>query len=461
MMDNAKNKKKSPTEEENVRPDPGIPTQASEEFIDEDLKNLTKKTLVRSVNENTLDMNRSAIRSSLDELVVMQRLSNIISTAERYEEIMSTLMDLTSKVIPVIECDIFLFEENQNNLQSISSKEDNKLELVAHAQLEEGIIDWVLSEKKVVVIPNLDALMADGTHRNYVIVPLLLSNRPMGVFIIDTEKRQEEFSNQDLQLLSVLATQAAAGVENYRKHKRLEKVNGELRASQAQMLQAAKLAAIGELAANILHEIKNPVQIMSMYIDMVQRGKPLPNWVDLIAQQTKRLFEITKRLMNFARAGSEQQMNQIVNLNQVVQEVVAIVQHEFKNDRVLIELALAENLPTFEGNGNALSQVYLNLLINSRDAMMGKGGTIHIQTEAQGMNVVSNFSDTGSGIPPETLVKIFEPFFTTKESGKGTGLGLSICRKIVSDHHGQLTAQSEVGKGTTFKIVLPVRRSLG
>jgi signal transduction histidine kinase len=404
-------------------------------------------------NKNSLE-----IRSSIDELVAMQRLSNSIGAAVQPEQIVTTLIDLTKQVIPVLDSNIFLFQEGRNKLLPLASRGTESLNTFASAQVEAGIADWVVAEKKTVIIPDIDSLGAQGTSRNFVIVPLILRNRPIGIFVIHTEKPQTDFSNQDIQLLSVLATQAAAGVENWRTYDELMNANEQLKASQAQMIQAAKLAAIGELAASVVHEIKNPLQIMMMHLEMVERGRPLPNWTELLGQQVKRLSEIAKRLMNFARNVADDVLMESVNVNKAIEDVVAIIQHDFKSSNITVALDLAPELPTIAGNANYLQQVFLNLAINARDAM-AKGGTFSVKTRVKGTAIRVDVSDTGSGIAPENMEKIFFAFFTTKELGKGTGLGLAVCSKIVERHGGKISVTSEAGKGTTFTVTLPLRRA--
>jgi signal transduction histidine kinase len=290
-----------------------------------------------------------------------------------------------------------------------------------------------------------------------VIVPLILRSQGIGVFFIHTEKPQQDFSNQDIQLLSVLANQAAVGVENWRTYQQLLKANDELKASQAQMVQAAKLAAIGELAAGIAHEIKNPLQVLMLHLELVQSGRPLPNWIDMFSKQLKRLSDITLRLMNFSRNASEEVATEPIDVNRAMEDIVMMVQHEFEGNGITMDLSFAKDLPAVGGNANYLQQVFLNLLINARDAMPG-GGTISVATGTTGFHVSIRIADTGCGIPEELREKIFKPFFSTK-GDKGTGLGLAICSKIVAQHKGELRVESEVGKGTVFTIFLPVWRS--
>lgn len=430
-----------------------------EQFIEsrESYIKALEKTISALKQENAKSTrNNLAIRSSIDELVAMQRLSNIISTAMDSELIVSALIELTRQVIPVVESNIFIIESPSNKLLPLSSKSSPRLQNEAQQQLEAGIVDWVIAEKKTVVIPDLEHLLGKSSARNFVIVPLVLRNQGVGIYIIHTEKAQQEFSNQDVQLLTVLANQATVGVENWRTYQQLLKANEELKSSHAQMVQAAKLAAIGELAAGIAHEIKNPLQVLMLHMELVQAGKPLPNWVDMFSKQLRRLSDITLRLMNFARNVSDDVAMEPIGINKAIEDIVAMVHHEFRGSGIEIDLSLQEDLPPVTGNANYVQQVLLNLIINARDAMPN-GGTISIATALTGFHVSIRIADTGSGIPKDIQEKIFKPFFTTKGE-KGTGLGLAICSKIIAQHKGDIKVESEPGKGTTFTIFIPVWR---
>jgi len=403
--------------------------------------------------------NTEELRTSIDELVAMHRLSNTISAATDPEGIVGTLIELTKQVIPVIDSNIFLFESGEVKLRPLSSRSSSRLVDEAQEQVEAGILDWVMSENKTVIIPDLAYLGMTGTTRNFVIVPLLIRNTGLGIYMIHTGKPQAEFSNQDIQLLSVLANQAAVGVENWRTFNQLVKVNADLKASQAQMIQAAKLAAIGELAASIVHEIKNPLQILMMHLEMVEKGKELPNWIELLGQQVKRLSEIAGRLMNFARNVNDDGTMEAVNVNRAIEMVIAMVGHDFKSSNIEIILSLQEEMVSIIGNSNYLQQVFLNLFINARDAM-SNGGTLTVSSESDAESVIVKVQDTGVGIDQANLDRVFAAFFTTKEAGKGTGLGLSVCSKIVDQHGGTIQVESEIDRGTTFVIRFPIRRKL-
>lgn len=398
------------------------------------------------------------VRSSIDELVVMQRLSSTISTAATPDAILSALIELTKQVVPIDDANIFLLDSRSIGLTSLTPHGSKRLLEEAQEQLESGIVDWVFSEKKTVVIPDLKSLIGDSPAKNFVIVPLIMRNRGMGIYLIHTIKPQSDFSNQDIQLLTILSNQAAAGVENWRTYEQLAQANTELKASEEQIIRAARLAAIGELAASIVHEIKNPVQVLMLQLDVMKRGTIIPNADELLRQQVTRLHDITKRLMNFARNVSDEFKLEPTDVNKSVLDAVAMVEHEYRLDKIDFELELEGQLPAIPGNSSYLQQVFLNLAINAHDAMP-TGGKIVVRSSSDYFHVIVHFSDTGCGIDPKNIERIFQPFFTTKEEGKGTGLGLAICKKIVDQHQGEIGVASEPGKGTTFTIKLPLRRT--
>ncbi len=459
MTDNEKQKNTVTTKREKILEESAPQFEKFSESRESYIQALEKTIDVLMGENQKLAVNHNDIRSSIDELVAMQRLSNTVGTALEPNTIVKTLIELTEQVVHVIEASIFLFDGNARKLMPLTAHGSEKLETEAQQQLESGIVDWLFTEMKTIIIPDLSHLIGKDSVRNYVLVPLMLRGQGIGIYLIHTEKKQEEFTHQDIQLLTVLANQAAIGVENWRTHTQLIKANNELKMFQAQMLQAAKLAAVGEMAASVVHEIKNPVQILTMQMEIVMLGRGQGDWLGMLNTQIRRLSDITKRLMNFSRSMDEEYGSELVDINKEIKFILDIIGHDFKNNNIAGELNLSESLPTIVGSVNHLQQVFLNLLINARDAMP-KGGKVVITTELKDFNIYIHFADTGTGISPENMSKMFTAFFTTKEVGKGTGLGLAICQKIVSNHKGEIKLTSELGKGTTFTIILPVKRSL-
>jgi signal transduction histidine kinase len=399
--------------------------------------------------------NTDEMKASIDEMIAMQQISEVVSTTVEPEKIAETLRNLSMQVAPSAECNIFLLNKERNKLTPFIQSSQMQFDDLVNQQLEEGILDWVIAEKKPVIIPDLSAY--GSLH--FVIVPLLVRNEGMGVFILHTSKSQEEFTNHDLQLLSILANSAAVGVENWRTYTELNHAQEDIKSSQAQMLQSSKLAAIGEMAGAVIHEIKNPVQILLGQMELYKRGIQPENWLETMSQQIDRLVKITRRLLDFSRAVPDEFPLELVQINGALKEVAELVRHQFKSGKIELVVELADNVPQVYGNTLYLQQVFLNLIMNARDAMPA-GGRLLIHTEYVNGFVRLNFSDTGEGIEPENLAKVFQAFFTTKEKGKGTGLGLSVAHRIIKQHEGTITVESQIGIGTTFSIAIPVRRTV-
>lgn len=230
--------------------------------------------------------------------------------------------------------------------------------------------------------------------------------------------------------------------------------------------QAEKLAALGTLSAGLVHELNNPIGIISSRIELMLREaqeRPLPPEVreDLavLHRHSQRVARIARGLLSFARQSPGDR--RLLDLNQIVEDTLLLLEKQVSKEGITVRRSLAPGLPPMEGDPNALQQVVLNLLTNARDAM-DDGGEIRIETgtaPARPGWLRLVVSDNGPGIPLEHLPKIFDPFYTTKADG--TGLGLSISYGIVREHQGTIDVQSQPGKGTTFVLAFPALASGG
>ncbi|MGA3186226.1 MAG: ATP-binding protein [Bryobacteraceae bacterium] len=225
---------------------------------------------------------------------------------------------------------------------------------------------------------------------------------------------------------------------------------------ERRLVQADKLSSIGLLAAGVAHEVNTPLAVISTYAQMLakqisgdEQKAPL---LEKIARQTFRASEIVNSLLNFSRTSPTEFVS--VDINKVLKETLALVEHQMVKSRVTATLDLDEKLPRIKGNPGKLQQVFLNLFLNARDAMEA-GGSLALKTSAHDGRVVVTVVDSGAGIARENLEKIFDPFFTTKGAKKGTGLGLSVSYGIVREHGGNIEVQSELGAGTRFELSFP------
>jgi two-component system, NtrC family, sensor kinase len=231
---------------------------------------------------------------------------------------------------------------------------------------------------------------------------------------------------------------------------------------EAQLSQSDKLSSIGLLAAGVAHEVNTPLAVISSYAQMlskqVQGDSQKSALLDKITRQTFRASEIVNNLLNFSRTSGTEFTE--VDINKVITDTLALLEHQFRTTRIKVQDEFDQHLPRIHGNPGRLQQVFLNLFLNAKDAMVN-GGTLRIATaNGEGVSVV--VSDTGAGIAPEHIRKIYDPFFTTKTSrdgqAKGTGLGLSVTYGIIQEHAGKIRVESRPGEGTTFYLDFPLTR---
>jgi two-component system, NtrC family, sensor kinase len=238
-------------------------------------------------------------------------------------------------------------------------------------------------------------------------------------------------------------------------------MTSKLVTAQRQLYQSDKLASLGRLTSGIAHEINNPLTGVLAYSSILLKRDDLKPDVkedlEVIVRESKRCREIVKGLLDFARQEPPQKSN--VHINEVINRTISILNNQLNLKKISIQLNTSDNLPVIEADANQLQQVIMNLLVNATDATEKKGEKIHIATrieKLEGLDCVTIvIKDFGCGIPPENLTKIFEPFYTTKGQ-KGTGLGLAVVWGIIEKHDGKIEVESELGKGTTFVIRLPV-----
>jgi signal transduction histidine kinase len=305
--------------------------------------------------------------------------------------------------------------------------------------------------------------------------PLLSRKKILGGIAADNLISEAGITERKLQSLMIFANQAALALENalmYEELKgfneqlgeRVRKATAELEATQKQLFQAEKLAALGKLSAGIAHEIRNPLTSIKILIHSLadpqatesSREKDL----SVIESEIERVNKIIRQFLDFARPRPPSL--EPADPRKLIAETLALVGYEIESQGVELEREEEGDLPSVPMDREQMKQVLLNLILNALQAMPG-GGKLRIQTALTGSgeggeggrSVEIRLQDTGAGIPAEIQSRIFEPFFSTKE--EGIGLGLSVAQRIVEEHGGRIRVQSAEGRGTQFAIVLPVK----
>jgi len=240
-----------------------------------------------------------------------------------------------------------------------------------------------------------------------------------------------------------------------------KKLSEKLSATQAELIQAVKMRALGDLVTGVAHEINNPLMASDTLLhllDAAAEDSPvLKKRVELLNECNRRIEKIVKMLKEFSRHAEFEFT--AMEVNDAVSSVLAITQQQLLNHGIELELSLCERLPRVLGDKNQIEQVLLNLISNALDAMEASSQkllTIQTDLSKRGQQVEIRVSDTGIGMTAEQIEQIFNPFFTTKDSTKSIGLGLSISYRIVESHQGKIEVKSELNKGTTFIVSLPV-----
>jgi signal transduction histidine kinase len=285
-------------------------------------------------------------------------------------------------------------------------------------------------------------------------VPLLFAGRAIGTLSIYTG-RPYNFSNEEIRILSALAELSAIAIEKARLYERVVDVEEQLR-------QNEKLSALGLLAAEVAHEIRNPLTVMKLLYHSLDLkfpdGDPRTKDARIIDAKIEHLNIIVEQILAFART-TEPKLEP-VNLNELVDELGLLVRHKLANQNVRLVRQLQPDLPVVMGDAPQLEQAFLNLILNAAEAMPG-GGTLTIRSRSSCTNphptrVVLEFKDTGGGMSKEVQKRAFTAVLSTTKA-KGTGLGLAIVGRIIETHHGSVRIISQLGRGTTICITLPVK----
>ncbi|HOY65226.1 MAG TPA: ATP-binding protein, partial [bacterium] len=233
----------------------------------------------------------------------------------------------------------------------------------------------------------------------------------------------------------------------------------ELKKTQESVMQSEKLASLGLMAAAIAHEINNPLTAVLTYSALLAKqapdGSETKEDLEVIVSETTRCRSIVRGLLDFARETEFRQKS--VNINQLLEETIALLKHQVMFQDIDIVRNMAAYLLDTIMDADQVKQVFINMMLNAADAMPN-GGKLFVRTSSDYIQneITIEFTDTGVGIPERDVKRIFDPFFTTKEKGRGTGLGLSVSYGIVQRHGGSIDVKSRVGQGTTFMITFPV-----
>lgn len=422
-------------------------------------------------------------RRSADLNAVLTRFSAELAYLKNLRDILQRVVRTIRRNLYTNEISILLRDDSNQCLVPMISKGVRGLKSVS---LEHPFLKWLETKDQVVLTHLVSAdpevqdfqaeieeyIEASGVK---VLVPFVLGGKLIGMAQLGNKDGMRRYTSEDVAFLSRLKSPVAiafsnsmtmmAMQENLRKwneelEKKVEERTSQLQDTQAQLIQAEKLATIGTLAGGVAHEINNPLTAVlanAQILKMTANPDDVES-IDLIEQGAKRCQIIIQKLMKYARKPMGPEVVGKVDINKVVDNTVAFLKYQMEQENIKIDIEKKSEKVFVEGNANELEQVITNLILNAKDAikLSGHPGNIRIQT-AQGNGSANIFvKDNGIGISSENLKKIFDPFFTTKELGKGTGLGLAVSAGIIEKHRGSLKVFSKLEIGTEFIIELPI-----
>jgi two-component system NtrC family sensor kinase len=305
-------------------------------------------------------------------------------------------------------------------------------------------------------------------------VALKGSDQIIGVINVKSQRRNA-FSQNDFIVLETLAGILSNVISSAGQYQKMQATVDQLQAAreelqervasqrmaESRLVQAAKLAAVGEMAAGIAHELNNPLTTVSGFTELVLEELPddsdIRNDLELVLRESQRARGVVRRLLDFSRQSENARVRS--DLNEIIVDVLALVNHLLRMSGIQLFTDLSDGIPWISVDRNQIKQVLLNLVHNALHAMP-TGGELHITTSLKQRNqrewLAMSLTETGTGISPENIARVFEPFFTTRSKDGGTGLGLSVTYGIITDHGGSIDVESQVGKGSTFTVWLPV-----
>jgi len=386
-------------------------------------------------------------------------------------ELLETIIDRVTNLVEAERGFVVLVQESGEYQIAASRHYSERQVDVSEHSFSTSLVTRVIRSREPVLTTNIQE---DGRFelsqsiiaqqiRSVIAVPLVARGDLVGAVYVDTRMSERLFDESDLRLLQAMASQAALAIRNARLYQdvresndRLRATLDELQATQAQLVQAERLAAVGRLAASVAHELRNPLMVMRSSLFFL--GRLLSSdqeWsVDIVKRylakidgEIDRQSKIINDLLFFSRNRPRSLGD--VDLNAILSETLLRVS---RPESVKLVQALDPTLPTIRADGDQIEQVFVNLVTNAIQAMRD-GGELRIATRAAQVFAVVEVSDTGTGIAKEHLANLFEPFFTTKEHG--IGLGLSVSKSIIDGHRGRIDVESTIGQGTTFVVRLP------
>ncbi len=415
-------------------------------------------TLVEEITERKRA--EEEIRRQAETLTALHETALDLAAQRSLPDLLQAIVIRATNLLHAKMGSLFFYRPATDDLERVVAYNFGTRPVRMIRQRGEGLVGKVLEYGRPLAIDDYNRWegRAESFAESFAIVgmPIFWGDRLLAALDI-TDSMPRTFSASDIALLEGFAPLAATALENNRLVNDLEQQMEQLKATQTQLVQAAKLAAVGELAAGVAHELNNPLTSVLGFAELSltnpEVNSPLRHDLEVIAREAGRARDIVRNLLDFARQTKPQRMP--ADVNHVLKHTLDLIRQHIEKSGVVILEDYGSEVGILTLDSGQIKQVFLNLITNAAQAMP-KGGTLSLRTFRLGDEVAISVSDTGQGIPAEIQDRIFEPFFTTKATGEGTGLGLSVSFGIVQEHGGRISVESRVGQGSTFTVWLPI-----
>ncbi len=438
----------------------------------------------------------TAVARMHKRLSILYKISRKMSGLSELDALLNLIMSIIFDEMSIDRGIIMLLDKEDDELKPRITRTRESIEQNGTIKVSRTIIEQAIKSRQSILTKDASTdRRFDGTEsvtmmgiRSAICVPLIVKDKILGILYVDRLSRPKSFSKDDLEFLTAICNEAAISIENAQLFTEIQKANEELRSlneqlsesnlaykktneklrasyrkleeTQQRLIQAEKLSSIGRLIAGVAHDLKTIVAAVTGYAGLLERATSQERRQEILQKlnrSTDACIKIVRDLLNFAR--QEKLHKEKTNINSLVQEAVDVVSAKNSISAIQFIQKLDENLPQIFVDRTQIARVFTNIIDNAVQAMMNAygHGTLTVQTYFDSDFLYIKFIDTGPGISEEIINKIFDPFFTTKEKGKSTGLGLSLCHGLISAHSGEINVESEVGKGATFTVKLPVK----
>ncbi|MEK6646867.1 MAG: GAF domain-containing protein [Candidatus Firestonebacteria bacterium] len=411
-----------------------------------------RNTLLTIANQVGIAIRNAKLYSTTDnrlkEMSILYEVGKLITSTLNLDELLDRIVRASATVCEAKAATIWLMDPEKKELRN---RVEYNFETINDKNflVTEEIAYEVAIDKKSKSIPSM------------ICVPLISKNKVIGTICVYEKLSRDEnipsvFDSDDIRALEILASQAAISVENARLFENVNEAQKKIKDTHEQLVRSEKLIALGEMAATVAHEIRNPLVAIGGFSKRLLEKKydkeHSDKYLDIIVREVRRLEKILNEVLQFSRYPNP--VFEYKDFLPVIDESMALLSEEYAKRKITISKNITQSFPKIFMDANQMKQVLINILQNAFDAMLS-GGEIKINGYIKDENAIIEIIDNGSGIPEEHLKNIFNPFYTTKVGS--VGLGLAIISKIIDDHNGKVDVKTEIGKGTTFKLIFPMK----